>query len=279
MKRIYLHLGLALFVSVSTSNYTCAEQKKADAITTEKTTPLDLTLPVNSQSVDEPELEIPTSVAGVNSNASSALPVSSSNGFGIAGSFYHRATLTGGLSVGGNMRWNPYSSFFVQSGVNYGYYPSHGKLTYSWGFGYDDWHPGTFSAQLNNWGPISPSEGLALSKASANLGYRFEADFLRPYNITGSAGVNIPIKGDPSMSTTWNWSPIEHWFIRASLQRQFGHKSGWNWTYNFGYYDWHPFTFSLTYDNWGTNQINSSQGNPFNFKEKGAVSLSWSWAF
>jgi hypothetical protein len=26
---------------------------------------------------------------------------------------------------------------------------------YSYGLGYDDWHPGTFSVQMNHWGPVA----------------------------------------------------------------------------------------------------------------------------
>jgi len=64
--------------------------------------------------------------------------------------------------------------------LNYTYLPDSGQLTYSWGIGYDDWHPGTVSVQLNNWGPIKPGEGLALDKAVTNIGYKFKADFLGP---------------------------------------------------------------------------------------------------
>lgn len=273
MRQTYRYLVLAVFLAIGINQHACAEQKPV-VQSTEKAPPLNLTLPADQKQ------GVPTSVAAANSNASAALPIPTEEGLGFAGNFYNRSKLTGDLSVGANLSWRPYSSFFIRSGVNYGYYPGDGKLSYSWGIGYDDWHSGTVSVQLNNWGPILPKEGLALGKAVANIGYKFEADFLRPYNITGSAAVNIPVKGDPSISTTWNWSPVEHWFIRASLQRKFGSKGGWDWSYNFGYSDWHPFTFSLTYDNWGSNPIfDGSQGDNFNFKENGAVSLSWSWAF
>jgi hypothetical protein len=219
-------------------------------------------------------------IAGINSNTGAPLPLPPADGLGIAGNFYTRSKLTEGQAFGANLSWHPISSFFIGGGLNYNYYPGKGKLSYSWGIGYNDWHPGTFSVQLNNWGPNRLNEGLAFKKAVANIGYKFEADFLRPYNITGSAAVSIPISGDPSVSTTWNWSPAENWFIRASLQRKFGSQGNWNWAYNFGYADWHPFTFSITYDNWGTNPIwDGKQGDALNFRKNGAISLGWGWAF
>ena len=222
---------------------------------------------------------ISPAVPSGNSNIGAALPLPPAGGLGVAGNFYHRAKLTGELSFGGNASWKPYSYFFVRGGVNYNYLPNSGKFSYSWGLGYDDWHPGTFSAQLNNWGPLAPGDD-PLKGAVANFGYKFVADFLKPYHLTGSASVNVPLSGDPSISTTWIWSPIEHWFVRGSLSKSLVSANGLDWSYSFGYSDWHPFTFSLTYDNWGANPIfDSSQGNSFNFTENGAISLSWSWAF
>lgn len=220
-------------------------------------------------------------LGSANANASAPLPLPSKNGYGLAGNFYHRAKLTGAMAVGGNISWQPFSHFSVRGGANYGYYPGDGQFSYAWGIGYDDWHPGTFSLQLNNWGPILPKDGLGFDKASLNLGYKFVADFLKPYHLNGSAAVTLPIKGDPSISTTWVWSPVEHWFIRAGLQKNLLSSDGLNWSYGFGYADSRPFKFSLTYDNWGVNPIigGDSKSNMFNFQENGAITLSWSWVY
>lgn len=257
-----------------------SKPKTADKPAARKKNVLDLVLKKYSQPAKGETPVVSPAIAAENSNAGAALPLPPADGIGISGNFYHRAKLTGGMSFGANMGWRPVSYFFIRSGINYSYHPGDGQLSYSWGIGYDDWHPGTISVQINNWGPILPGEGVAIDRAVANIGYKFEADFLRPYHIAGSAAVDIPLSGDPKISTTWSWSPFENWFIRASLQRKFGRQGGWNWSYNFGYSDWHPFTLSLTYDNWGSNPIwDSSQGDGFNFSENGAVSLAWSWAF
>lgn len=222
---------------------------------------------------------ISPSIPSGNSNAGPPLPLPPEGGLGIAGNFYHRAKLTGQMSVGANASWKPLSYYFVRGGINYTYLPNSGKFSYSWGLGYDDFHPGTFSAQLNNWGPIFPGDD-PLKGAVANFGYKFVADFLKPYHLSGSAAINVPLSGGASISTTWMWSPIEHWFVRGSLSKSLTGAGGLDWSYSFGYSDWHPFTFSLTYDNWGSNPIfDSSQGNSFNFTENGAITLAWSWAF
>ncbi|MEQ1559360.1 MAG: hypothetical protein ABL933_10555 [Methyloglobulus sp.] len=229
--------------------------------------------------IEGEEPVISPSIPSGNSNAGPPLPLPPEDGLGIAGNFYHRAKLTGQMSVGTNASWKPLSYYFVRGGINYTYLPNSGKFSYSWGLGYDDHHPGTFSAQLNNWGPIYPGDD-PLKGAVASFGYKFVADFLKPYHLSGSAAINVPLAGGASISTTWMWSPIEHWFVRASLSKSLVSAGGLDWSYSFGYSDWHPFTFSLTYDNWGSNPIfDSSQGNSFNFTENGAVTLAWSWAF
>lgn len=221
------------------------------------------------------------SLGSANANASAPLPLPPKNGYGLSGNFYHRAGLTGAMSVGGNASWRPYSYFFVKGGSTYTYLPSNGKFSYSWGIGYDDWHPGTFSLALNNWGPVFPNDGLGLNKASLNLGYKFAANFLKPYHLNGSVTLTEPLSGKPSLSTTWVWSPIEHWFVRVGLQKSLTSADGLSWIYGFGYADSRPFKFSLTYDNWGVNPLAGGKANadPLNFQQNGAVTLSWSWAF
>ncbi|HLL55352.1 MAG TPA: hypothetical protein VK447_17470, partial [Myxococcaceae bacterium] len=60
--------------------------------------------------------------------------------------------------------YSPHSYFFVRGGLNYLFTAERNEepFTWSWGFGYDDWHPGTFSVQVNRWEPVLVSRGLAL---------------------------------------------------------------------------------------------------------------------
>lgn len=226
---------------------------------------------------DTPLFSIANSGSG--SNSSNPLPLPIKDGYGFTGNVYHNSTLTGTLSVGANASWTPHSYFFIRGGINYKYYPDEGVFSYSWGIGYDDWHPGTFSFQLNNWGPILPEEGLAFDKAVADIGYKFEAEFLKPYKISGSASFVIPVEGDQQLSTTWSWSPFDYWFVRVSFQTKPFNYDGITWSYGFGYSDWHPFTAGIAYNNWGPNSLTDGKSDGVNFKENGLISLTFSWAF
>ncbi|MBU0501099.1 MAG: hypothetical protein KJ558_10360 [Gammaproteobacteria bacterium] len=200
------------------------------------------------------------------------------NKLGIAGSTYYKTKLAGGESHGMNLSWTPMQNIFVRMGFDH---PSKlpdpknpdKRWTYSWGVGYSDWHPGTLSVQLNNWGPLLSGDGLAMEKAVLNLNYKIDSKWLRDRKIAGSLGFDAPVSSRPSFNTSWQWSPIEPWFLRVSLQKSV-EEGEWKWSYNFGRWDWHPFTLALTYDNWGPNKLGES-----NFVKNGAVTLSYSFAF
>ena len=226
----------------------------------------------------EPEPKTPpitlTAVPTAGSNTTSALPLPEKDSFGFAGSLNHRWLLTGSESFGGSLSWNPISYFFIRGDFNYRYSPNSNQLSYSWGIGYDDWHPGTISVQINNWGPILPGEGFALDQATVNIAYKFDSNLLTHFSLAASAGIDIPITGDPSILATLIWSPIDKWYVRATVIRNLGKAQRWGLSYNFGRFDWQPFSIGLAYDNWGPNKAFEP-----NFTENGAVTLSWSFAF
>jgi hypothetical protein len=228
-------------------------------------------------------LELPTAddspMVSVNSPSSSgtagvATPLPKKNSLGFTGNFYYRKPLEKDGSAGGTISWTPAPYWFIRGGFDYKYKLDEDKFSYSWGIGYDDWHPGTFSLQLNNWGPILPGEGLKFKSSVINLAYKIKSDTLKKYHISGSAGIDFPIEGTAIVNTTWQWEPINTWFIRVGLQVTLDHEKKVRATYNFGRWDWHPFTLALTYDNWGPNELPRT-----NFKENGAITLAWSWAF
>ncbi|NOT85159.1 MAG: DUF3131 domain-containing protein [Methylococcaceae bacterium] len=217
---------------------------------------------------------IPSDSANVGLNL--PVPQPPADGLGLAGNLYHTAKLTGEMTFGANVSWKPFSYIKINCGVSYGYLPASGSFKYACSAGYDDWHPGSFAMQL----PLFDNNGLAFKKIAPSLGYKFDADFLKEYNLSGSASVSVPLSGSPSVATSWQWSPAEHWFIRAGLQRSFGSQGSWSWSYGFGYSDFRPFKLSLTYDNVGPNPIfDGKPDDGVNFKENGVVSLSWGWAF
>lgn len=204
-------------------------------------------------------------------------PQSPNNGTGLSGNFYHSSRLNGELAFGGNISYKILSYFQLNCGGSYGYEPNTGDFRYACNIGYDDWHPGTFSTQL----PLFDQDGWTVKNFTPSLGYKFDSAFLKSYNLSASASIAVPIAtGDPILSSNLQWSPVEHWFIRAGIQKSFGDNGAWSWSYGFGYSDWRPFKVSLTYDNWGYNPVfDGKPGNGVNFVENGVISLSWGWAF
>ena len=196
---------------------------------------------------------------------------------GLAGNVYYKNTLkTGAKAIGGsiNRKLIKDSYWFARVGWNYNLEEVDDPFSYSWGIGYSDWHPGTFSAQLNNWGPIKPGEGLALEKAVANFGYSVKSDFLKKHKLSLSGAINVPVEGNSSAVANLRWSPVKNWYVNASVSQPLEGDGTPKWTYGFGYSDWRPNKINLQYSNYGPNEI------PYhNFQENGTWSLSYNWKF
>jgi hypothetical protein len=50
-----------------------------------------------------------------------------------------------------------------------------------------------------------------------------------------------------------------------------------DYTYGFGYFDWHPRTFSIQYNNYAGNRYPWRRGARAGFRD-GGLSLTWSWS-
>ena len=196
---------------------------------------------------------------------------------GLAGNIYLKHSLRHSAeAIGGsiNRKLIKDSYWFARVGWNYTLETSDDPFTYSWGIGYSDWHPGTFSAQLNNWGPIKPEQGLALEKAVANFGYSVKSDFLKKHRLGLSGSINVPVEGNSSIAGNLRWSPIENWYINTSVSHPLEGDGTPKWTYGFGYSDWRPNKVNLQYSNYGPNEILDD-----NYEENGTWSLSYNWKF
>jgi len=196
---------------------------------------------------------------------------------GLAGNVYLKQSLKNSTqAIGGsiNRKLIKGSHWFARVGWNYTLEESDDPFTYSWGIGYSDWHPGTFSAQLNNWGPIKPGEGLALEKAVANFGYSVKSAFLKKHGLSLSSAINVPVKGNSSIVGNLRWSPKKNWYVNASVSQPLEGGGAPKWTYGFGYSDWRPNKINLQYSNYGPNEILDH-----NYKENGTWSLSYNWKF
>lgn len=80
----------------------------------------------------------------------------------------------------------------------------------------------------------------------------------------GSSSQGTQLAGSSRLQLTVRYSPGETWFARVTAYAylEADGKREWNpdFTYSFGYDDWRPGTFALTYDNYGGNRWNPAAG-------------------
>lgn len=196
---------------------------------------------------------------------------------GLAGGVYLKKSLgSGKWGIGGSINRKIIKDdyWFARVGWSYSLEEDEDPFSYSWGIGYSDWHSGTFSAQLNNWGPIKMGEGFALDKAIASFGYSVKSELLKKYRLSLSGALNIPIDGNSSASVNTRWSPVENWYINASVSQPLEGDGDPKWSYGFGYSDWRPNKFNLQYSNYGPNDLFYH-----NYQSNGTWSLSYNWKF
>ena len=210
-----------------------------------------------------------------------------------------------------SLKYSPISYWFASvSFVGY-QFP---ELQQSWNpdftycFGYNDWHPYTLSLTYCNYGGnrLNPGEGERYTDFDTGgwtLGWKFPLPkkWQKPLLIDpdGSIGCNIGVsyvrsfvdaatnesrshKRKLSLGckyTIWGWWYLNFAVNYYPIPEQ---KQPWDpdFTYGFGYFDWHPGTFSLQYNNYSGNRFpwNDRANGTGTFKN-GSISLTWSWVF
>lgn len=183
--------------------------------------------------------------------------------------------------------------------------PWNGDFVYS--FGYNDWHPYTLSAVYSNFGGnrLFPdrSKGervTALEEGTINVGWKFPlpqriADWVTfeegtPVNCSTNLKVT-PRFTDLATSSTKKWKtalafgckvPIFSWWYvnwNVNWWPDKDQQQPWDpdFTYGFGYFDWHPGTISVQYNNYAANRFpwNRNKSGNGRFKD-GSISVSWS---
>lgn len=170
---------------------------------------------------------------------------------------------------------NPKDFWYVKVGGKYEFDAESDRFSYSWGVGYDDWHEGTWTAQINHWGGIRPGQGIDHENSYASLAYKIKSDALKSLNLKSTLGIAKQLQGgsDTKLSASLQWSPKEYWFIKAILIKPFNGDDA-KWNYLFGYDDWHPNTFAIEYSNYDSNDLFET-----NFKKHGQLALRYKWKF
>jgi hypothetical protein len=152
----------------------------------------------------------------------------------------------------------PYSFWFVRGGAEWTPNSPFGTSRFLWGFGYDDWHDGTFSLTVHNWGPVRPEDGVGVGKAELNVGYKVPRLCSEWLCVQAFPFATVPFDGGPYVGGRLTFALWEKWFVMGgigyTLPGVFPPPSGiprWRYFYGFGRRDWRPGSIFITYYDWG----------------------------
>ncbi len=120
---------------------------------------------------------------------------------------------------------------------------------------------------------------------SGNITFWYPLARLANPDQTSAGGVTGASQGPPPNDMLFYASlyyfPVGYWFVNFSLFQYVSRAEALSWqpdfTYSFGYSDWHPYTFSLIYGNYGGNKFvpNVSKGESVTRFGEGTLSLGW----
>jgi len=195
--------------------------------------------------------------------------------YSLGGQVILKDSVEGGkpyLSI--SAKWKPDAKnyWFIRGTARHNFEKENSGFRYSWGLGYDDWHTGTWSAQLNNYEPIKIGEGLDIDNAIASIGYKLDSKLLKDNKLSSQITLSKQIKGEPKLSASLKWSPMKNWFIKGIM---IGSLEDGDLTHNylFGYDDWRTGSFGFEYSNYESNPLGDA-----NFSN-GRFALTYKWKF
>jgi hypothetical protein len=175
-------------------------------------------------------------------------------------------------------------------------------------FGYDDWHPYTLSLVYSNYGgnrwrpdDARGERRTRFREGGLSLGWKFllpprlEKLLLNPEGSLGcAAGFNDSpdytdlasggLRHDKmSLSVGCKYTPFGWWYVnwKANYYPRPAQQQPWDpdFTYGFGYFDWHPGTISVQYNNYSGNRFPGRvRGAGTGRFRDGSVTISYSWA-
>jgi hypothetical protein len=155
----------------------------------------------------------------------------------------------------------PRGFWFLRIGGETTPWSPNGSSRFLWGFGYDDWHDGTFSATVHNWGPVRPYDAPDTGKAELNLGYKVPRACAGQLCLAAFPSVTVPFEGGPYVGARLTLTLSGKWFAMGGLgwtvPGVFTPPAGtpqWRVFYGFGRRDWKPGSLYVTYYDWGPNE-------------------------
>lgn len=175
-------------------------------------------------------------------------------------------------------------------------------------FGYSDWRPYTLSLIYANYGgnrfkATTEQPVTYFKQGTWSLGWKFPIiepfiDWLT-FTDDGAIGCQIDYNYTPEFfdlaSTSYKknhntislgckYAIVGNWYINATAFYYLDshQKQPWNpdYTYGFGYFDWHPGTITVQYNNYSGNRWNpSDRGEDTGRFKDGSISISYSFTF
>lgn len=83
----------------------------------------------------------------------------------------------------------------------------------------------------------------------------------------------------PALRLNLQYRPLGHWFANLTVHKYLDKSERKPWdpdfTYSFGYDDWHPYTFSLVYSNYANNRFDPAEDDPVTRLSHGTVSAGY----
>lgn len=220
----------------------------------------------------------------------------------------NQGRISNNLSLAGTISFRPITYWFFST-TFYKYINEELKAPwnpdFSYSFGYDDWHPYTFSLTYSNYGgnrlfPKNKEVFTDFLSGGFNLGWKFSVPrFIEELFIvhkSGGIGGSISYSIVPNFLdlnsnemknfkqslrlslkyTIYEWLYFNATFFYYPIPNQ---QQPWDpdFTYGFGFFDWHPNSISIQYNNYSGNRYPWNKNTGTGGIENGSFSISYSW--
>jgi hypothetical protein len=255
-----------------------------EPLATEVKLPATAPAPPPSPVEDDEAFQEPHSLVAVPTSSSAVtpgVPVVVRRPSAFSGALFASQRLSGPGQLGATLRWNPVGRAFMRASLSYGlldedfrFTPDSGDFFGSWGLGWEDWRPNTFSFTLNNWGPVRlDSIRSAWETTEFDAVYRVPLPGgLRRWLDVGTR-LNVPFNRKPGVGVSLTGKPLRNVYLMTSVRVPLLGDEPVTWTYTLGYASWQPYTFTLNFANWGPNRLSE-----LNLMENGLFTVAFLWA-
>jgi hypothetical protein len=270
-------------------------------------------LPLQDLFIKKRESEWRNLLTGVTVGLAFDYPLNSVSRQAGAGSQSQGERGANGPTVSASLKYNPLSYWFFSTTL-YKYLDEHQQASwnpdFTYSFGYNDWHPYTLSLVYANYGGnrFRPEGRLGekftrFEEGTWSLGWKLpQPSFMKEALMVHSTSaidcatnVNAtPRYVDLASGTRKNWKQsfslgckytiYKWWYINFILYYypDIGQQQPWDpdFTYGIGYFDWHPGTISVQYNNYSGNRFPGREKSPDTGRFKdGSITILWSWTW